>query len=121
MCLQDVRGRAMGIQNWSQSIILLYLPKEPDLGEELDTVCEMVCESGNRDVVIDFSDVDIINSTSLASLLRLRQLLCDCAQSLVLCNVACATKGVFSATGLDTAFTFRGDTFEALATVQMTG
>jgi len=111
----------MGIQNWSQSVILVDLPKEPDLGEELDTVCEMVRQHGNRDVVIDFSNVDIVNSTSLASLLRLRQLLCDCDHSLVLCGVACATKGVFSATGLDAAFEFRGNTFEALATVQMAG
>ena len=111
----------MGIENWSQSVILVHLPKEPDLGEELETVCEMVREGGNRDVVIDFSDVDIVNSTSLAALIRLRQLLCDSARSLVLCNVACATKGIFLATGLDAAFTFRPDAFEALATVQMTG
>jgi anti-anti-sigma factor len=110
----------MGIENWSQSVILVHLPREPDMGEELDTVCEMVRESGDRDVVIDFADVDIVNSTSLAALLRLRQLLCDSARSLILCSVACATKGVFSATGLDAAFTFRRDAFEALATVQMT-
>jgi hypothetical protein len=49
----------MGIQNWSEDIILIDLPQEPQTADELRTVTEIVCDRGDCDVVIDFSSVDI--------------------------------------------------------------
>ena len=45
----------MGIQSWSEDILLVDLPAEPDLGEELKTVITTVRDRGDCDVVIDFS------------------------------------------------------------------
>jgi len=109
----------MGIQDWSEDIILVDLPQEPDMGEELKTVTEMVRNRGNCDVVIDFSSVDIVTSSSLSKLLKLRKLLTDCGHQLVFCNVAGATKGIFTVTGLDGIFEFAEDKFVALAGLQM--
>lgn len=39
------------------------------------TVTEMVCNRGDCDVVIYFSNVDIVTSSSFSKLLRLRKLL----------------------------------------------
>ena len=50
----------MGIQNWSEDIILVDLPCEPDLQEELKAVTEIVCNRGDCDVIADFSSVDIV-------------------------------------------------------------
>jgi hypothetical protein len=50
----------MGIQNWSENIILVDLPSEPMMGDELKTVIEIVKDRGDCDVVMDFSSVDII-------------------------------------------------------------
>jgi len=109
----------MGIQNWSDDVILVDLPQEPHMGEELKTVTGIVRDRGNCDVVIDFSSIDIVTSSSLSKLLKLRKLLADCSQKLVFCNVAAATKGIFTVTGLDGVFELVDDKFVALASLQI--
>ena len=107
----------MGIQNWSEDTILVDLPQEPEMGDELKKVTEIVRDRGNCDVVIDFSSVDIVTSSSLSKLLKLRKLLADCGHQLVFCNVAAATKGIFTVTGLDGIFEFADDKFVVLASL----
>ena len=111
----------MGIQNWSEDIILVDMPAEPNIVDELKEVTEMARDRGDCDVVIDFSNVDIITSSSLSSLLRLRKLLVDCGHQLVFCSVAAATKGIFTVTGLDGVFEVVDDKFVALAGLQIVG
>ncbi|HUV40241.1 MAG TPA: STAS domain-containing protein [Sedimentisphaerales bacterium] len=109
----------MGIQNWSEDIIVVDLPGEPQMGEELKNVIEAVCQRGDCDAVIDFSGVDIVTSSSLARLLKLRKLLTDCGHKLIFCNVAPATRGIFIVTGLEGVFDLVDDKFVALAGLQM--
>ena len=109
----------MGIQDWSEDIILVDLPQEPEVGDELKTVTEMVRDRGDCDVVIDFSGVDIVTSSSLSKMLKLRKMLTDCSHQLVFCSVAPATRGIFMVTGLDGIFEFADDKFVALAGLQM--
>jgi len=111
----------MGIQNWSEDIVLVDLPQEPELGDELKTTTEVVRDRGDCEVVVDFSKVDIITSSSLSKLLKLRKLLSDCGHRLVFCSVAPATKGIFTITGLDGIFEIVDDKFVALASLQMVG
>jgi len=109
----------MGIQNWSENIVLVDLPAEPEIADELKAVLDIVRDRGDCDVVIDFSGVDILTSSSLSALLKLRKLLSDCGRRLVFCNVAAATKNIFVTTGIDEIFEFVGDKFLALAGLQM--
>lgn len=111
----------MGIQNWSEEIVLVDLPPEPDMGDELKTVTELVRDRGDCEVVIDFSKIDIVTSSSLSKLLKLRKLVGDCGHRLVFCSVAPATKGIFTVTGLDGVFEIVDDKFVALASLQMVG
>ncbi len=111
----------MGIQNWSEEIVLVDLPQEPEMGDELKTVITTVRDRGDCDVVIDFSNVDIITSSSLSKLLKLRKMLGDCGHRLMFCSVAAATKGIFTVTGLDGIFEVAADKFVALASLQMVG
>jgi len=109
----------MGIQDWSEDVVLVDLPREPNMGDELKTVTELVRDRGNCEVVLDFSDVDIVTSSSLSKLLKLRKLLTDCGHRLIFCNVAAATKGIFTVTGLDGVFEIADDKFVALASLQI--
>jgi anti-anti-sigma factor len=111
----------MGITDWSEDIILIDLPQEPQTADELRAVTEIVCDRGDCDVVIDFSSVDIVTSSSLSALLKLRKMLTDCGHRLIFCNVAAATRGVFAVTGLDVIFEFADDKFVALAGLQIVG
>jgi len=109
----------MGIQNWEDNVILVDLPREPQTGDELKEVTEIVRDRGDCDVVIDFSDVDIVTSSSLSKLLKLRKLLTDCGHRLVFSNVAAATRGIFTVTGLEGVFEIVDDKFVALASLQV--
>ncbi len=94
----------MGVQNWSDDVILSELHREPQLEEELKTVIDIVKDRGDCDVILDFSDVDIITSPSLSKLLKLRQSLIDCGHRLIFCNVGEFTRSAFKVTGLDGLF-----------------
>ncbi len=111
----------MGIQNWSDDIILVDLPGEPQMADELEAVIDMVRDRANCDVVIDFSDIDIVTSSSISRFLKLRKMLADCKHRLVFCSVAAVTKSIFTVTGIDEIFEFVDDKFVALATLQMVG
>jgi len=109
----------MGLQNWSEDIILVDLPPEPNMGDEIKTVTDITRDRGDCDVVVDFSSIDIVTSSSLSKLLKLRKLLADCGHRLVFCNVAPATRGIFTVTGLDGIFEVADDKFVALASLQI--
>ncbi len=94
----------MGIENWTEVIVLVDLPPEPQIGDELKTATEVVRDRGDCDVILDFSRVDIVTSSSLSKLLRLRKLLDDYGHRLVFCSVSPATKGILTVTGLDGIF-----------------
>jgi anti-anti-sigma factor len=110
---------SMGIQNWSEQVILINLAKEPDMGEELQTVIDMILEDKEQDVVVDFSDTDIVTSSSIAKLLKLRKVLHDNDKKLLFSSVSPKTRSIFNITGLDSVFEFVNDQFIALASLQL--
>ncbi|MBN1126445.1 MAG: STAS domain-containing protein [Sedimentisphaerales bacterium] len=109
----------MAIQNWSDTILLVNLAPEPEMGEELQNVIETVKTEGDKDVVVDFAEVDIVTSSSIAKLLKLRKAMVDCDHRMVLCSVSPKTRNIFAVTGLDSVFEFVEDQFLALAGLQM--
>lgn len=108
----------MGIQDWSENIILAVLPREPEMGSEINRVTEILRDRDNCDVVVDFSNVDIVTSSSLSKLLNLNKLLIDCGHRLIFCNVAISTRRIFLVTGLDKMSEFADDRDMALASLQ---
>ncbi|OHB64683.1 MAG: hypothetical protein A2Y76_13110 [Planctomycetes bacterium RBG_13_60_9] len=84
----------MGIQYGSKDILLVNLPWSLQEHDERYRVVEMVRERG-RNVVVDFSNVDVAGCTTFTRFLEWRQLLQDCGGKLVLCRVAPATQGCF--------------------------
>ena len=109
----------MGIQDWSEDVILVNLSKEPHLSEDLKAVIAIVARRKDCDIVVDFTEVDIITSSSLASLLKLRKLIKDNGRLLTFCSVKPSTRNIFTLTGLDSVFEFADDQFVALASLQL--
>jgi anti-anti-sigma factor len=105
----------MGIQEWSENVILADLSGEPQECDELQTVIDMVSNKGGCDVVIDFSHVDVVGSRVFCGLLRLQKALHDGGHKLILCGVRPATRNVFAVTRLDEVFEFAPDRFAVLA------
>ena len=109
----------MGIQNWSEDVILVNLAAEPQMSEELKTVIEIGRDRGNCNVVVDFAAVELITSSNLAKLLRLQKVLKDCECKLILCGMNNRTRSVFNITELENIFEFAEDHFIALASLQL--
>lgn len=108
----------MAIESLQDNLIVVDLPKEPETGDELKKVTELVRERGGCDVIIDFSGVDIVVSSSLSGLLELRKLVADCGQRVICCGVATSTKGIFAVTGLEPVFEFTDDKSAALQAIE---
>jgi anti-anti-sigma factor len=109
----------VGIKNLSKDVLLVELPsKSPKITRELNAVNEAISKKGNRDVIIDFTGVEIINSANISNLLILHNLLQKSGHRLVLCNVATVTKCIFVVAGLSEVFEFVDDKPMALSTVQ---
>ena len=108
----------MGIQSLSENVLGVELPsKEPDIADELKAVNETVNNRPDCDVIIDFSAVEVMTSSSISNLLILRNLMAEHGRRLILCNVAVVTKCIFTVAGLNSIFEFANDQPAALAAV----
>ena len=108
----------MGIDHSSQGILTVDLLPEPDMATELENVAKVVREEADCDVVVDFSSVDIITSSSISKLLKLNKLLDGYGRQLVLCGLITATKQILKLAGLDQVFDFADDKSAALTAVK---
>ena len=109
----------MGIQDWPKDIILVNLTLKRQAIDELQRVIEAVHARDDCNVVVDFSNVDVMGCTTLTRLLELRQLLQNRGRKLVLCSLAPATRNVFTITQLDEVFDFVEDKFAAMDYLQV--
>ena len=108
----------MSVENWSDDVLLVSLPAEPEISDELGAVVEVVRDKRQCDLVIDFSSVHLITSATIAELLKLRELLIESGRRLVLCSVSRLIKGVFTVAALSHAFKFADDTSAALKSIE---
>jgi len=109
----------MGIRNLSENIVLVELPAQPQLAEELKTINEKIIASrADCDVIIDFSAAEIITSSCISNLMILHNLLHERGRKLILCNLRVPTRCVFVVAGLENFFHFADDKSAALAAIK---
>lgn len=99
----------MVIENLSHGTMLVDLAPEPQMCDELESLSGTMRTMGECNVVVDFSNADIITASSLSKLLKLRKLLIDSGRRLILCGLAGNTRSVFTKTALDRVFEFAAD------------
>lgn len=105
----------MGIKNLLEDVVLVDLPSDAEKRDEvLKAVNDVVSNTCDSDIIIDFSGVEIINSSNISNLVILQGLLEDSGHKLILCNVGTVTKCIFVVAGLADVFTFTDNTSAAL-------
>src|SRR5438552_3049004 len=110
----------MPIQNWSDKISLVNLQDDPQFTDDVNALIDQVEQRGGMDILMDFSDVNYLNSSNIARLLKLRKLLTSSHPGrLKLCSIPTSVWGVFLVTGLDKIFDFADDVPTGLAGLQM--
>jgi anti-anti-sigma regulatory factor len=99
----------MAIINYSDNIILVELPPEPDIRSELDQVMKIVRQETDCNVMIDLSKVDILLSVSISGFVQLYKLLTAADQHLIFFNASELTRSIFKLTCVDCFFEFADD------------
>lgn len=107
--------------DWSESIVIADLADEPNLSEELASIADRLSARGAvaPSVVLNFANVTYVNSSNLASLLKIRKLLVEKKRGLRLCSLSEDVQSVMAVTGLDKIFRFAPDPMTALAALQI--
>lgn len=109
----------MAIQKVSDRIILIDLPHDgAERADELKSMNETISKKNDCHVIVDFSNIEIINSWNISNLLILRDLLRDSGHQLILCGLATVTRCIFVVAGLSEIFTFAHDRSAALEIIR---
>ncbi len=99
----------MKIVSIAGDITVFSVRGEPNLGDELQAITEMVAGDIDSNVIINFVCVDIIRSSSLTKLLKLRQALVARGRQIVLCNIHPLTQSIMEITDLHRVFVIVAD------------
>jgi anti-anti-sigma factor len=105
----------MDTQLLESNVLYVLLPPEPQLRPEAALLRQLLPQMGQTHMVLDLSQVEIITSPSIGSLLLLQKQLAQRQRRLILCGARLATMCIFQVAGLDTLVTFAKDRSEALA------
>ena len=109
------QGVRMEMEKLTEDVIYVVLPPEPRIREKLKELNEKVSKNCDFNVVIDFSYIEVLTSTSISNLITLQNWLDKSGYKLVFCKVAVVTKCIFDVAGLDKVFKFAEDKFDALS------
>ena len=105
--------------NLPENVMLVKLPPaDPKISEDLKNLNGSLSEKCDFDVVLDFSNVEIINSSNISNLLILRSLIEEHGRKLFFYNVKTITKCIFVVAGLSECFVFIDDMKDVLKSVQ---
>lgn len=110
----------MPIQNWSENVLLVELADDPQFTDDLTALLETVESDTEVDVVLNFQNVNFLNSSNIAKLLKLRKYqVVNNQRKLKLCAINTHVWGVFLVTGLDKIFEVYDDVASGLASLSL--
>ena len=112
----------MPINEWSEDILIAELSDEPSFSDDLGALIRRLDTKGKGplpDIILNMGGVTYLNSSNIAQLLRVRQMLVNAGRKLRLCAVRDQVWSVMLITGLDKFFEFTGDVATSLASLQI--
>lgn len=110
----------MAIQQWSDTVLLAELADDPQFTDDLTAIIEQCTENTRLDVLLNLANVNYLNSSNIAKLLKLRKLVAVTNQRrLKICGINTQVWGVFLVTGLDHIFDFVDDVPSGLTALQI--
>lgn len=110
----------MSVEQWSETVLLGELADDPQYADDLTAIIEQCTNNAQLDVLLNFAQVNYLNSSNIAKLLKLRKLVTITNErKLKLCGVSRQVWGVFLVTGLDRIFEIVEDVPTGLASMQI--
>ncbi|MEO1236767.1 MAG: STAS domain-containing protein [Planctomycetota bacterium] len=110
----------MPLQKWSEQIWVSQMSGEPAFSEDIEVlVGQYQSAETPPHVVFDLSGIEVLNSSNLSQMLKVRKLATDAGRQVRIAAPTNAVWTVFLTTGLDQVFSFSQDTTTALAQLQL--
>lgn len=109
------------IHELSDECIFVILTDYASMGKELQIINDTLQDSPDRNVIIDFSKVQMLTSSHLSNLMILKDLLERNGRKLFLCHVSFQIKCEFTVCGLRDVFDFADDKYAAQAVLEKIG
>lgn len=111
----------MPINEWSDEILIAELSDEPAFTDEISGLIRRIEEGENNTphVIVDLKDVTFLNSSNIAQLLRMRQILLNANVEMRICSTRDPVWSLLLITGLDKIFQFTDDVSTSLASLQL--
>ncbi|MEM1107179.1 MAG: STAS domain-containing protein [Planctomycetota bacterium] len=112
----------MPLQKWSDQIWVSQMSEAPSFSEDIEVLKNQYAAAEEPPhVVIDLSQVRVLNSSNISQMLQIRKLTTDNDRRLRVAAPQDAVWSVFLTAGLDKVFEFSQDTSIALAELQLGG
>jgi len=108
----------MEIPNGRKNVVLVDCPPKPAIDEKLERLIIVIREK-TTDLIVDFSDVDVITASNISALLKIRKLLENEGHRLILSGLNSRIRSVFITTELHQIFEFADDKSAALALLRV--
>ena len=111
----------MSITEWSEDVLLVDLFPEPLLSEDLQQLLLSIDGPGAaaKHVILDFQQVNVLTSSNIAAMLRVRKRVLQQTRRLFICAVNDRVWSIFMTAGLDDVFETSAEVSTALASVQL--
>jgi len=110
----------MPIENWSDDVLLVELSDDPQFTDDMTALLETVEKRSDLDIVLNFQEVNFLNSSNIAKLLKLRKMqVASHRRKLKLCAINTHVWGVFLVTGLDKIFDVYDDVASGMLSLQL--
>ena len=107
----------MEIERLQDNVFFVCL-QEPQLKNELVAINDILSSECTCDVIIDFSNVEMLTSEGISSLIILERLLNSFGHKIILCAVSSSNLQVLERTGIQPLFEFASDESAALQSIR---
>ena len=103
----------MSIVNLTEHVLLIRLPRKPQSSSDIQRTTAQVSLTERHHVIIDFSSVEIMPSSTISELIIIENRLHEVDRQLVLCCVPYKIRELLVRVGLANLFRFADDRDEA--------
>ncbi len=104
----------MALENLTEEVLLVTLPRRPQTSSDIDRAIRAVTFTHPRHVIIDFSVVEIMASSTISELLIIENHLHELNRQLILCSTPSKIRKLLKCVGLESLFRFADDQLAAL-------
>ena len=108
----------MPMEHWSDRVDVIRMGDEESFDEDL-AIVERQASLGKHDLVLDFTNVKFVNSSTIGKLLKARKRLETQKRKMILTGLGDNVWSALMVMGLDQIFTCSDDVATGLATLQI--